>query len=229
MDALLLAHQAEEAAVLSLVLQQAGFNVKSVRELGVMVEDWPDQPLDLICVTLSGDHQKELATLRQVRAYTVVPMMVIVDPLREDQEVALLEDGIDLVIERPYGIRLLLARIRALLRRTVGMPFFSLPTMTQGDVRLDPSTRTVQVGEEPVKRLTQLEFRLLYTLITHVGQIIPTDNIVENVWGFSGEGNRELVRGLVQRLRAKVEPDRHNPKYIMTEQGIGYYFNRFSE
>ena len=215
--------------MLTLILQQAGFNVRSVRELGKVIEEWPEQPLDLICITLPHEHQKELVTMRQLRAHTVVPMVVICDTLREDQEIALLEDGIDMVVIRPYGVRLLLARIRALLRRTVGMPFFSLPNMTQGEIMLDPATRTVQVGEKPLQHLTQLEFRLLYTLMTHVGQIIPTENIVEHVWGFSGEGNRDLVRGLVQRLRAKVEPDRHNPQYIMTEQGIGYYFNRFSE
>jgi DNA-binding response OmpR family regulator len=73
--------------------------------------------------------------------------------------------------------------------------------------------------------LTHLEFRLLYTLMTHAGQVIPTERIVENVWGYDGEGNRELVRGLVQRLRSKVEPDPRQPVYILTEAGIGYYFS----
>ena len=65
--------------------------------------------------------------------------------------------------------------------------------------------------------------------MTHVGQIIPTTNIVEHVWGFSGEGNQELVRGLIKRLRLKIEPDQKNPNYILTEPGIGYYFNRFTD
>ena len=128
---------------------------------------------------------------------------------------------------RPFSYRLLLAQIRSIMRRTAGLPFFSLPVLTQLGVKLDPSSRTVQVEELKPSRLTQLEFRLLYTLMTNIGQIIPTDNIVEFVWGYSGEGNRELVRGLVKRLRSKVEPDPHNPKYIKTEPGIGYYFNRF--
>jgi DNA-binding response OmpR family regulator len=82
------------------------------------------------------------------------------------------------------------------------------------------------VGEREPKRLTQLEFRLLYTLITHVGQIIPAEQLVEHVWGYAGDGNRELVRGLVQRLRSKVEVDPRHPDYIITEVGIGYYFKR---
>ncbi|NIP44340.1 MAG: DNA-binding response regulator, partial [candidate division Zixibacteria bacterium] len=70
-------------------------------------------------------------------------------------------------------------------------------------------------------RLTQLEFRLIYTLMIRAGQIIPTDQIVEHVWGYAGEGNRELVRGLVQRLRAKIETNPRTPQYILTESGIG--------
>ena len=140
-----------------------------------------------------------------------------------------MEAGADLVVQRPFGIRYLLAQIKTLLRRSTGVPFFSLPTLSQHDVVLDPSMRTVKVGNNSEKRLTQLEFRLLYTLMTNIGQIIPTEHIVENVWGYSGEGNKELVRGLVQRLRSKVEPEPRKPRYILTEPGIGYYFCRSIE
>jgi DNA-binding response OmpR family regulator len=119
---------------------------------------------------------------------------------------------------------LLLAQIRAVLRRSGGVPFFSLPNLTQAGLMLDPSTRTVQVYDAPPNRLTHLEFRLLYTLMTHAGQILPPERIVESVWGYAGEGNRELVRGLVQRLRSKVEPDPRHPVFILTEPGIGYFF-----
>jgi DNA-binding response OmpR family regulator len=65
--------------------------------------------------------------------------------------------------------------------------------------------------------------------MTHAGQIIPSANLVEHVWGYSGEGNQELVRGLVKRLRSKIEPDPKKPQFVLTEPGIGYYFNRFTE
>jgi DNA-binding response OmpR family regulator len=182
--------------------------------------------VDLIFITLEADQENSIIAIQQLRGHTVVPIIVIADPLNEKDEISLLEAGVDLIVSRPYGVRLLLARIRALLRRTAGMPFHSLPTMTQGNLRLDPSNRTVKVGEGESQRLTQLEFRLLYTLMTYAGQIIPTENIVEQVWGYSGEGNRELVRGLVQRLRSKVEPNKRNPQYILTEKGIGYYLKK---
>ena len=69
-------------------------------------------------------------------------------------------------------------------------------------------------------------------IVQNIGQLnavvieLPTEQIVEQVWGYSGEGNRDLVRGLVQRLRSKVEPEPRNPRYVLTEPGIGYYFAR---
>ena len=224
MQALLFAFHSDESAILSVLLKQAGFEVHLAKQLKPFVENWPEQPLDLICLVLDKNHEKEISAIKQLRGHTVVPMVVIIEPVSEDDEIALIEAGIDLIVTRPFGLRLLITRIRALLRRTSGVPFHSLPVMTKGPLVLDPGNRTVQVEELGAQKLTQLEFRLLYVLMTHAGQIIPTDNIVEHVWGYSGEENRELVRGLVQRLRSKVELDKGNPKYILTERGIGYYF-----
>lgn len=226
MQAVLISPYADEANVLQVILQQAGFIVRSTRDLGQAIESWPNNPADLIMTVLPGEHSEFLAQLKLLRAHTVVPILLISDMLPDDVHVNYLEGGADLVVMRPYSVRALLAQIRAIQRRGAGVPFFSLPTLTQKDVVLDPSDRTVRVGEQIPKHLTQLEFRLLYTLMTHVGQIIPTENIVEHVWGYTGEGNRELVRGLVQRVRSKIESNPREPTYILTEVGIGYYFSR---
>ena len=226
MQAVLFSPHADEANVLQVILQQAGFRVRTARSLDQAVETWPENTADFILVVLSGDHEKSLSRLKQLRAHTAVPILLISDQFTDDYFVNYLEAGVDLVVVRPYSVRGLLAQIRAVMRRSSGVPFFSLPTLTQRDVQLYPSDRTVRVGDLKPKRLTQLEFRLLYTLLTHVGQIIPAEQLVEHVWGYAGDGNRELVRGLVQRLRSKVELDHHHPDYIITEVGIGYYFKR---
>jgi two-component system KDP operon response regulator KdpE len=223
MQAMLIAFHPEESSFLSLMIKQLGFEVHVTKYLKPAVENWPEQPLDLICLVLENDHENNVYSIKQLRGHTVVPMIVITDPLTEDAEIALLEAGVDLVVTKPFGFRLLLTRIKALLRRTAGVPFHSLPVLSRGSLVVDPSQRTVKVGEGKVNSLTQLEFRLLYVLLTHAGQVIPTENIVEHVWGYSGDGNRDLVRGLVQRLRSKVELDKRNPRYIMTEKGLGYY------
>lgn len=207
MQAVLFCPHADEANVLQVILQQAGFMVRTARTLDQAIESWPENPSDFILIVLAGEHSNSLTQIKQLRAHTVVPILLVSDPLPDDLHVNYLETGVDLVVIRPYSVRALLAQIRVILRRSSGVPFFSLPTLTQKDVHLDPSDRTVKVGEKDPKRLTQLEFRLLFTLMTHVGQIIPTEQIVEHVWGYSGEGNRELVRGLVVHDKVSIVQD----------------------
>jgi DNA-binding response OmpR family regulator len=226
MEAILFSPHAEETNILQVILQQSGFLVRSYRSLDQAIEAWPENPADLILVVIGGDHAKSVMQIKQLRGHTAVPIMLICDLLPEDLLVSYLESGADQVMMRPYSVRALIAQIRAVMRRGAGVPFFSLPRLTQKDIELDPSNRTVQVADREPQRLTHLEFRLLFTLMTHSGQIIPNEQIVEHVWGYEGEGNRELVRGLVQRLRSKVEQNPHQPQYIITEVGIGYYFNR---
>jgi len=223
MYALLFVYHPEESAVLSLLLKQAGLVVQVAKRVKPPDDNWPEQPLDLICLVLENEQQYNLSTIKQLRGHTAVPMIVITEPLPEDGEISLIEAGVDLIVTKPFGFRLFVTEIRALLRRTAGVPFHGLPELIRGPLILDPSNRTIKAEErEPIK-LTHLEFRLLYTLMTHAGQIIPTENIVEHVWGYGGEGNRDLVRGLVQRLRSKVELDQRDPRFILTEKGIGYY------
>ena len=229
MQTLLYSQNFEETGVLSLLLQQAGLLVQSVSDLEHAVLQWAHDPLDLIVVALDDSSPIDRKQLIQLRGHSAAPIILISESLSGNQQVQCYEDGIDLVVLRPYHVRVLLAQVRALLRRTAGVPFFSLPRLILMGLTLDPTARVVTVGESEPKRLTQLEFRLLYTLMTHAKQIIPTERIVEQVWGYSGEGNRELVRGLVQRLRSKVEVDPGNPQFIRTEAGIGYYFNRYED
>jgi len=223
MYALLLTQNPDEKAVLSLALQRSGLAVNTASDLGRALRSWPERPADLILLALrTGD---PISDVRSTRAETTVPIVAIVNQAEEDLYCELLEAGADLVVPRPFSARLLIAQVRALLRRAGGMPLFSLPTLSLSSLTLDPNTRTVQAVGQPARRLTHLEFRLLYTLMTHRDQVLPTETIVEQVWGYSGRGDRDLVRGLVRRLRTKVEPDPRNPRYILTVAGVGYSFS----
>jgi len=225
MRAVFYSYHLDEAAVLQVVLQRAGFAPRQVQELAKFIDIWAERPADLVLVAFGGAQPLDARIVETLRSQTMVPMIVIDDVFSEDQQVTLLEAGADLLVARPYSPRVLIAQIRAIMRRSAGMPFFSLPILSQSGVMIDPSTRTIQVEDQEIERLTQLEFRLLFTLMTHAGRVIPTETLVEYVWGFSGEGNRGLVRGLIQRLRSKVEPDPSSPRYIITEPGLGYRFN----
>jgi DNA-binding response OmpR family regulator len=224
MYALLLAHNADESAVLRLVLQRAGFAARITTDLKQATREWPDQPSDL--VLLSFPDQVSRSLVADLRAITDVPFVIIANILMEEQHIELLEAGVDLIVFRPFSARLLIAQLRGLLRRATGVPIFNLPNFTVGELSLEASIRTVQVQDGPPMHLTRLEFRLLYTLMMHAGQVMPTETLVEHVWGYSGRGDRDLVRGLVKRLRAKVEPDPKKPIYILTIPGVGYKLQR---
>lgn len=222
MYALLIAQNPDERALLSLALQRAGVAVTTASELERAMRSWWDRPADLILLAIGGD---AIAQARRIRTETEVPLVAIVDETREDVHYDLLQSGTDLVITRPYSTRLLIAQLRALLRRAGNVPLSSLPTLSLGGLTLDPAARTVQIEDQPPRRLTHLEFRLLYTLMTHPGQTLSSELLVERVWGYTGQGDRDLVRGLVSRLRAKVEPEPRTPCYIVTLPGVGYSFD----
>lgn len=218
--ALLLAQNSDEGAVLSLVLQRSGLTVTTTADAHRAVKAWPEHPTDLIMLALAGE---PLSFVHRFRAMTDVPI-VVVAKVDEDQHCELLDAGADWVVPRPYSARLLIAQMRALLRRTGKVQVFNLPNLEIEGLSLDPATRTVHVPGKPVRRLTQLEFRLLYALMIHRGQILSTETIVEQVWGYSGKGDKELVRGLVRRLRSKVEIEPSEPTFILTVPGVGYCF-----
>jgi DNA-binding response OmpR family regulator len=222
MYAMLLAENADERAVLSLVLQRADLAVTTAQDLERAMKTWLDRPADLIMLALGDD---PLADVRRTQTETPVPLVVVVNPIREGFHFSLLDAGADLVLSRPFSARLLIAQVQALMRRAGTVPLFSLPTLSQSGLALDAANRTVEVAGHRSRRLTHLEFRLLYTLMTHRGQVLPAEVIVERVWGYSGRGDKELVRGLVSRLRSKVEPEPRAPRYIRTVPGVGYSFD----
>lgn len=224
MRALLLAQDLDESAVLSLALQRVGFTIHRSVQFDAALEAWPAQPADLVVMAVEGD--VPLRWVRQLRGSTDVPLILVTDAIPEATHIALLDAGTDLVIVRPMSARLLMAQLRAQLRRAQGGTFYTLPTMTVAEVTLDPTARSVQIGKASPKRLTHLEFRLFYTLMMHRDQVVPAELLVEHVWGYDGEGDRDLVRGLVSRLRAKIEPDPRRPRYIVTVPGVGYAFMR---
>lgn len=220
MYALLVCDDADDTAILSLVLQRAGLGVTATDDLEHALRRWSQRPTDMVLLALH--HGSAVEQVRSIREETDVLVGVIANSPNEDLLCQLLESGADWCISRPFSARFVMAQLGALLRRSRGSPLRGLPSMSVGDLALDMATRTVRVADHPPRRLTHLEFRLLYTLIIHQGQTLPTEALVERVWGYSGEGSLDLVRGLISRLRAKVETDPRNPQYILTIAGVGY-------
>jgi DNA-binding response OmpR family regulator len=225
MQTILVAHDAEEREILTFVLRHGGLAVANAPALDRVAARWMQRPADLIVVAWDGAHEPMLEAIAAVRAVTQVPLLLICDSLGETAACELLQTGADLVLARPVGPRLLAQYARTLLRRAHAIPAFRTPPLDVGRVRLDPASRTVAVtGHEP-QRLTQLEYRLLYVLMSNREHVVPVEVIVERVWGYSGDGNRDLVRGLVSRLRRKIELEPDMPRIIETIPGTGYRFS----
>jgi DNA-binding response OmpR family regulator len=224
MYALLITEDADESAIFSMVLQRAGLAVTSARLLERAMEHWSERPADLIFLSLSDPPPPE--QVRQVRTDTLVPLVMKLPSVDEISHYELLKLGADLVIAPPFSAKVLIAQIGVLMRRSGSVPAFSLPTLSAPGLSLDPANRAVEVDGKPTQRLTHLEFRLLYTLMTNRDQVVPTETIVDRVWGYTGQGDRDLVRGLVSRLRNKIEVEPHRPCYIITVAGIGYQFKK---
>ena len=222
MYALLIADDPDDVAIFSVVLQRAGLAVSTARDLEQAIQNWADRPADLVLVSLPEVAPQE--QVRRIRAETLSPLILALNSADERLHAQLLKMGADLVLAPPFGVKVLIAQVGVLLRRSGSVPTFSLPSLTAAGLTLDPTSRTIEGPDRSVQRLTHLEFRLLYTLMMNRNQIIPTETIVERVWGYTGQGDRDLVRGLVSRLRVKVEPDPRHPQYILTVPGIGYTF-----
>ena len=220
MEALLLCDEADELALLTALLQRTGAVVSATHDLERALQDWPQQPIEMVVLAI-----RYLPPERQVQAVRrhSEGLLISICPSRgEDAMCRALDAGADLAISRPYSSRLLLSQLRALLRRSQGAALTSQPHLRVGALSLDLTNHTVRVDEGALRRLTQLEYRLLYTLMMHRGQTLPTATLIERIWGYAGEGGPEVLRSLVRRLRTKIEPDPHTPRLVVAVPGMGY-------
>ncbi len=223
MRALLIANNQEERDFLSFALRHEGLQVTSFSN----VEDAFPAPLERApdMMVICGKTDELLPAIRDIRKTRSTPIMLISDPLTEDLHCAYLDEWVDTVLQRPIPLRLFIRYTKQLLRRAGSSPNTMLTAIVEDEITLNPADRTVKVGDWDPVRLTQLEFRLLYVLMTNAGQVIETEEIIERVWGYSGEGSSDLVRGLVRRLRRKVESDTKHPQFIHNLTGVGYRFS----
>lgn len=224
MQAIVISENVEEREFLSYVLRHAGLAVARTATVKMVISSLLKQPVELILLSAKG-HTAVVEDVTAIRKMSQAPLLLLHDTLAEDETCQLLDAGVDLILERPYSPRVLARYATMFLRRAGSVPMSVLTAIQTSSISLDPSTRTVTVVNHAPQQLTPLEFRLLYILMTNAEQVIPIDVIIERVWGYHGEGNRELVRGLVRRLRRKIEPDPQQTQFIHNHPGIGYRFS----
>jgi DNA-binding response OmpR family regulator len=178
--------------------------------------------LDVMLPDLDG-----FEVLRMVREISTVPVIMLTAKGEEEDRVRGLELGADDYITKPFSPRELVSRVRAVLRRTETTSGSTHGVIEVDDhLKLDFDRREVWVDGKLVQ-LRPTEYRLLYHLVQNAGWVVTHDQILAKVWGYEYRDEPHYVRLYINYLRKKIEKDPANPKYILTERGVGYRFVDF--
>jgi two-component system KDP operon response regulator KdpE len=176
---------------------------------------------DLVVLDLNIPELDGLAVCRHLRGWSAVPILVL--SVREDEadKVAALDLGADDYLTKPFGVDELMARVRALLRRTGGQGTPGPFRFNDGDLSIDPSRHTIARGGAEI-HLTKTEWSLVEALAQHPGKLLTHGWLLDRVWGNGYEGDVDVLRVFVSQLRRKIEEDPRRPRIVVTDPGIGY-------
>ncbi|NAZ81418.1 response regulator [Kineococcus sp. R8] len=208
---------------LSYLLRREGYDV-AVSETGPeALEEFDKSGADLVLLDLMLPGLPGTEVCRQLRTRSSVPVIMLTAKDSEIDKVVGLEIGADDYVTKPYSSRELLARVRAVLRRGAEPEDLVLTTVEAGPVRMDVDRHVVTVHGEGVA-LPLKEFELLELLLRNAGRVLTRVQLIDRVWGSDYVGDTKTLDVHVKRLRAKIEPDPSNPRYLVTVRGLGYKF-----
>jgi two-component system, OmpR family, KDP operon response regulator KdpE len=177
---------------------------------------------DLILLDLGLPDGDGISLVKDFRSWSNIPILILSARSSEQDKITALDAGADDYITKPFGVGELLARVRALLRRRMQAKNVE-PIVMIGDLQLDFSQRMVTRAGMPI-HLTPIEYRLLCVLYASVGRVLTHRQLLREVWGPGYSENNHYLRIFVGHLRRKIETDPTQPKYILTETGVGYRF-----
>jgi DNA-binding response OmpR family regulator len=204
-------------------LSAAGFRVTTCADGREALERLRRDPFDLAVLDVMLPTLDGFEITREVRKDSRLPILMLTARADATDVIVGLELGADDYVTKPFDMPVLVARCRAVLRRSNAEP--AEPALRVGDLEIDPSAFVVR-REGAELALTATEFRLLLELARHPGRVMTRELLLQRVWDHEFLGDSRLVDVAVQRLRAKIEPDRARPNLIATVRGVGYRFER---
>jgi two-component system, OmpR family, KDP operon response regulator KdpE len=176
---------------------------------------------DLLVVDLGLPDRDGVELIRELRAWSAVPVVVLSARIAEKEKIAALDAGADDYLTKPFGVGELLARVRATMRRRRQPPGEVSSIFRFGNVEVDIEARTVKRGGDAV-HLTPVEYRLLSLLIANAGKVLTHRQILRDVWGPAGVEQSHYARVYMGHLRRKLEDDPAQPRHLLTETAVGY-------
>jgi two-component system response regulator RegX3 len=211
---------------LQIGLTREGFRVEIATDGFEAIERFPIVRPDIVLLDVMLPRVSGIDVCRQIRAQSTVPIIMVTAKASEIDTVVGLEVGADDYVTKPYRLRELVARMRAVLRRYPGdrEPVGDLDEVIEvGDVRVDTERHEVMVRGAPVQ-LPLKEFELLTLLAENAGRVLTRDTLIDRVWGHDYVGDTKTLDVHVKRLRSKIELDPAHPERIVTIRGLGYKF-----
>ncbi len=220
-DVLVIAADRAVRAHLRELIQSWHFGYAEAATGALAILELRGRALDLVLVDLDLPDLDGFTLIRRLRSWTPCPIIALSACIAEDGKIAALNTGADDYLSKPFSAGELLARMRAVLRRSSRAAEAISDLLTVGDVRLDLARRSARDRRGEI-HLTRLEYRVLECLARQSGFVVPHARLVEEIWGPAHEGDTQSLRVCIKNLRKKLERDPHRPRYLTTELGIGY-------
>jgi two-component system KDP operon response regulator KdpE len=206
--------------LLKVVLSREAYEVRLASSGNEALEVAREHPPNLVILDLTLPELDGLEVCQKLRGWLKAPILVLTSTRDVETKVQVLDLGADDYVTKPFSSGELLARLRALLRRSAS-PTITQSTIHAGDIDVDLSQREVRISGE-IKRLTRTEFDIVAFLAKNGGAVVDSSAIINNVWGSEYFAGPETLRVHVAHLRKKLEPQPALPRYIITEPGVGY-------
>ena len=208
-------------------LEQEGYQVVTAFDGEEAVRLAHDSSVDLILLDIMLPKLDGLSVCRSIRGFSNVPIIMLSAKSEDIDKILGLEYGADDYITKPFNIREVTSRIKAILRRVTPREKVNQASdmLVSGNITLDYNFRRVIIDERKIE-LTSKEFDLLELFVKNPGKVYTRDNLLDIAWGFDYPGDVRTVDVHIRRLREKIEPDAANPDYIKTKWGVGYYYKK---
>jgi len=208
-------------------LKREGFRVEVARDGLQALEMFDIVQPDLVLLDVMRPKMSGIDVCRQLRQKTLTPIIMVTAKGAEIDTVVGLEVGADDYVTKPYRLRELTARMRAVMRRvpTERGGELSGSSIEIGDVALDPDQHEVIIRGD-AQALPLKEFELLHILLANAGRVLPRETLIDRVWGSDYVGDTKTLDVHIKRLRSKIEDDPANPTRIITIRGLGYKYDK---
>ena len=228
MSILVVEDDADLLDVLCFTLRRKGYDVLAAHDGAVGLHLWQTKTPQLVLLDADLPKINGWELCKRIRSESNTPVIMLTGASSEADTVRGLDLGADDYLTKPFSPSVLVARIQAVLRRAkeaAEQPRVGQQPITAGDLTLSPQWRMVKQGDREI-RLTGIEFKVLYELVLHEGQVLTHQILTDRVWGYDAVEDGSLLKGHIRNLRTKLDDDSANPTYIHTVAGIGYTFQR---